>query len=162
LHTGSYIQRAVNGAPSGYTDLLAGYLTSGGTGIEISKVNWEAVNLAFPSRQKFTLDLSLVDVGSGGRDVGALPKIRITSSVVRRPGVFAVIDMPKPGPVKVELLDIAGRRVRELWTGPLSLGSTPIRWDLRDESGGRVSPGVMFVRLRSENHSDVRRLILLR
>lgn len=163
LHTGNYFQQVVGDAPRGYTDLLAGYLTTGGiSGIQISKLNWGAVNLAFPSHQDFTLDLSLTQVGGHGVGLGAAPKLRVAHSIVRRAGMFAVVDMPKAGLVEVDLIDVTGRRVRKLWNGHLPVGSTAIDWDLRDESGAPVRPGVMFVRLQSDSHYDVGRLIVLR
>ena len=44
--------------------------------------------------------------------------------------------------LRVEILDLAGRRLRVLESHTGDAG--PLRWDLRDASGRRVAPGVHF------------------
>ena len=51
------------------------------------------------------------------------------------------------GKVDLQILDLAGRRVRHLHDGVAAAGSHTSMWDLRDESGQRVAPGLYFVRL---------------
>jgi hypothetical protein len=56
--------------------------------------------------------------------------------------------------VRLSVFDVAGRQVQVLAEGPAPAGATSIRWDGRDSSGRRVSPGVYFFRL--ESGADVR------
>jgi len=62
---------------------------------------------------------------------------------------------------RLEVLDLAGRRVRELGSG---LGDGTLqtrRWDARDARGAGVRAGVYWVRLVSAGHAHVRRLAIL-
>jgi len=54
-----------------------------------------------------------------------------------------------PTSVDAKIYDAAGRLVRDLDLGPLPAGDQNARWDLADNGGRRVAPGVYFVRLRS-------------
>ena len=49
--------------------------------------------------------------------------------------------------VRIDVVDVQGRRVRALLDRPMARGSHHVGWDSRDESGRRVAPGVYFARL---------------
>jgi DNA-binding beta-propeller fold protein YncE len=50
---------------------------------------------------------------------------------------------------QVEVLDLAGRRVRVLHQGRVAAGVHEVRWDLRDTVGRLARPGVYLVRARA-------------
>jgi hypothetical protein len=50
--------------------------------------------------------------------------------------------LPRPASVTLAVYDLAGRRVRILATGAQSAGTHAADWDLRDERGAAVRPGV--------------------
>ncbi len=50
-------------------------------------------------------------------------------------------------PVRVEVLDVGGRRVRDLGVRALEAGAHAIAWDGRDDSGREAGPGLYFVRV---------------
>jgi len=54
-----------------------------------------------------------------------------------------------PGSVRLDVIDVTGRRVRTLQDGSLSGGAHAFDWDGRDEAGRAVSAGVYFFRLRA-------------
>jgi len=54
--------------------------------------------------------------------------------------------------------DLMGRRVRTLSRGQLSAGAHEIEWNLRDEAGRRVRPGIYLVRLGLAEREIVRRV----
>ena len=56
-----------------------------------------------------------------------------------------VITDARPEPVQLTVHDAAGRLVRRLRPAFLATGVAEAVWDLRDESGVRVAPGVYFV-----------------
>jgi len=56
---------------------------------------------------------------------------------------------PEAGDVDVAVYDVTGRRVRQLYRGPMSPGAAQLEWDGRDEAGARVSTGVYIVRANS-------------
>ena len=49
---------------------------------------------------------------------------------------------PRSASVKARVFDLAGRMVKRLFDGAVPAGSRTWIWDLRDESGRRVAPGV--------------------
>ena len=71
------------------------------------------------------------------------------------------LTLAEPGPVRVEILDLAGRRVRSLADGPCAAGATPLDWDLADRSGRRVAAGIYFVRATAQGAAVTRRLVVL-
>jgi len=50
--------------------------------------------------------------------------------------------------VDLAVFDLGGRRVKTLARGTVRAGSHQVDWDLRDESGARVRPGMFFVSLQ--------------
>ncbi len=62
---------------------------------------------------------------------------------------------------RLEVLDLAGRRVRELGDGVGDGSAQVMRWDARDGRGGRLRAGVYWVRLESGRDASTRRVALL-
>jgi hypothetical protein len=62
-------------------------------------------------------------------------------------GSALLVDLPAPTPVRVELFDLSGRRVRTLADHALPAGATVLTWDGREAGGAAVRPGVYFARL---------------
>ena len=71
------------------------------------------------------------------------------------------LTLAEPGSARVEVFDLAGRRVRSLADGPFVAGTTPLEWDLADGSGRRVAAGVYLVRVMAEGAIVTRRLVVL-
>ncbi len=69
--------------------------------------------------------------------------------------------LPTAGFVELDVFDVAGRRVAELFSGSAAAGRTLVRWDGRDDAGSSVARGVYFVRLRSSGEERVRKLVVL-
>ena len=62
----------------------------------------------------------------------------------------------------MEALDLAGRRVRRIAAGDLDAGSTTLAWDLRDDEGRRVAPGIYLLRVRTPEGARTRRAAVVR
>jgi len=71
---------------------------------------------------------------------------------------YIAFTLPADGRVRVEVLDVTGRRVALLADGVRPAGQYEIRWSPRD-SGAEA--GVYFVRLASSSGTRVRRLVTL-
>lgn len=56
------------------------------------------------------------------------------------------LDLDRPTSVVVDVLDVSGRRVRQIHTGALPAGSTRLVWDGADALGHAQPPGLYFVR----------------
>lgn len=72
------------------------------------------------------------------------------------------ISSREAGPVSIRILDLAGRRVRQVVDESLSPGVHRWRWDLRDARGGRVAPGIYLVHAEVGGKRFTRRLTVVR
>ena len=58
------------------------------------------------------------------------------------------------------ILDLAGRAVRTLHPGAATTGVAVLEWDLRDERGQRVRPGIYFLRVSAGGESRTARVLV--
>lgn len=65
-------------------------------------------------------------------------------------------------PVRLELFDVSGRRVRTLHVGPLAPGSHRMTWNGVDDRGIAVSSGTYFARLEGAGQSESLKVTLLK
>jgi hypothetical protein len=73
-----------------------------------------------------------------------------------------LFDLPEARDVSLEVMDVQGRRVRTLATGPQTAGSHSVDWNGTDEQGRRVANGTYFVRFSSGDFRRVTKVSLLR
>ena len=78
-----------------------------------------------------------------------------------RSATHLAVSLAGAGPARVEVLDLAGRRVRALAAGPLPAGITELDWDLRDSGGRRVAAGLYLVRVVAAGATATRRIVVL-
>ncbi|HMB67749.1 MAG TPA: T9SS type A sorting domain-containing protein, partial [bacterium] len=72
-------------------------------------------------------------------------------------------ELSGPGPAKLEVFDVMGRRVRSLVRDPAaSAGNYRSVWDLTDHAGHRVSAGLYFVRLSTPGGTSGQRIVVIR
>lgn len=64
-----------------------------------------------------------------------------------RDGALLSFVLPSAQPVRLEIVDVRGRRVRTLVRSPRGEGAHAVRWDGRDDAGGPVGAGIYFARL---------------
>ena len=70
--------------------------------------------------------------------------------------------LSRPGRVDVDVLDVAGRKLRSLLHGAeLATGEHRSAWDRRDGRGETLSAGIYFVRVRAGNRTESRRVLVL-
>jgi hypothetical protein len=67
--------------------------------------------------------------------------------------------LPRSGRVNLEVLDVAGRMVRQLASGSLEAGEHVFVWDGTNDAGHRVSSGTYFYRLRSDGKELSRKMV---
>lgn len=63
---------------------------------------------------------------------------------------YDVLQVTGGAPVRVEILDLSGRRMRTVYAGTDPSGRYQRRWDGRDEGGGLVPPGLYVIRVSVE------------
>ena len=76
--------------------------------------------------------------------------------------VRASFALERGSPVRLDVFDVAGRRVRALADGLRSAGEHAVHWDGRDASGRPVPAGVYFLRFETGDRSEMRRLVRVR
>lgn len=72
------------------------------------------------------------------------------------------LGLPRAADVHVAAYDVQGRIVRTLLSGTRPAGTLRLTWNLDDDNGGAVSPGVYLVRARLGTESFERRVAVVR
>ncbi len=97
-----------------------------------------------------------------GDDVPTLTAFAPPQPNPTRAGSLLRFSLAVAGPVRIEVLDAAGRRVRSLHDGPLPAGEHTLRWDGRDAAARDVAPGLYFARLEGPGITATRRIARVR
>ena len=63
--------------------------------------------------------------------------------------------------VSLRVYDVLGRRVRQVWQGPLGAGSHRFTWDGRDEAGKAVAAGVYLYQVEVEGRVEAKKMTKL-
>ena len=67
-----------------------------------------------------------------------------------------------PGPVRLEIYNLLGQRIRTLVDEAQTAGVYRVHWDARDAAGRSVATGVYFLRLVHPEGVDIRRMLFLK
>jgi len=78
------------------------------------------------------------------------------------PATTVAFTLPREGRVRLEVFDVAGRRVQTLVDGMLGAGRHDVIWDGLDHAGRNQSSGVYFARLQVDGFEQTRKLTLVR
>ncbi len=70
--------------------------------------------------------------------------------------------LPRSGHATLEVFNVVGQRIRVLLDDELPAGAHSAVWDGRETSGQMVGSGVYFYRLKSQNFSDIKRMVFLK
>jgi len=66
-------------------------------------------------------------------------------------------------PVEVEVYDVAGRKIRDIYSMSVYGGDDiTLQWDGSDSNGSSVAPGVYFLRVRAGGSEQVRKVVIIR
>lgn len=80
----------------------------------------------------------------------------------RAASLSLVVPAGDGGTVRLAVLSVDGRLVRELANGPLATGTHAVAWDLRDANGAPVAPGLYFATAARGAERAVRRVVVTR
>jgi predicted GH43/DUF377 family glycosyl hydrolase len=86
-------------------------------------------------------------VNAPAGDAEEHPKLHIVRFAAPAGRVRLGFELDRPGPARLELFDVQGRRVTTLARGSLSGGSHVVEWDGRGPGGRPAQPGLYLVRL---------------
>ncbi|MEZ4651603.1 MAG: FlgD immunoglobulin-like domain containing protein [Candidatus Eisenbacteria bacterium] len=123
----------------------------------------------FVTGQGWFVDSMLLDPGEGGVSstpgallptrtelLGALPNPYRGTGI----GTEVRFRLAESADVTLEVLDVAGRRVRSLVHDSMDAGSHSVVWDARNDHGSRLGSGVYFLRL-SHGTTELSRKVLI-
>jgi hypothetical protein len=100
-----------------------------------------------------------LDVPQSGRGRDFIDYMKIGDAVMRQGASTVRLGTAHAGRVRVNIYDVAGRKVRTLADRVFPAGEQELRWDGTDDAGDRVGRGVYFV--RSSNDTGTGRIIVL-
>jgi glucose/arabinose dehydrogenase len=100
---------------------------------------------------------------SDGGDVPAAPRLEQNVPNPFNPRTTIAFTVPEDGvAVSLEVLDLDGRLVRTLASGPRPAGRQTVAWDGRTASGRPAAAGVYLYRLRAGDTEQTRKMVLLK
>lgn len=70
--------------------------------------------------------------------------------------------IPAYGPVRLDVFNIRGQKVRTLINNDLSSGAHSINWDARSDLGDQVASGVYYYRLSSMGYEQTAKMLLIK
>ena len=77
-------------------------------------------------------------------------------------GIQLGLYLPRADAVRLQIVDVRGRRVRVLLAGSVTAGRQTVAWDTRDERGARAASGVYLASLSGSAGTAVTRFVLVR
>jgi len=79
------------------------------------------------------------------------------------PTTQIIYNLPKSGKVTIEIFNILGQRVKILVDNSFQqMGSHKVIWNAVDERGQKLSTGIYFYRLRTNDFIQSKKMILVR
>lgn len=126
--------------------------------------------IAYTARSgKGSFRMVSASVQFGGRPAGGGGEVAPARSLAAWPlpykgGALSVsfVIPSRGGAAEIDLMDLAGRRVRTLHRGTLEAGRQVVAWDGRDDSGRNVANGVYFLVSRAGGQESKLKLVVLR
>ena len=79
-----------------------------------------------------------------------------------RGGMTIDFSLPVAGPVRLVIVDVAGRRVRTLAEGVMQAGAHGAYWNGTNDRGDDIAPGLYFWNLSAPGHHAVKKVMLVR
>lgn len=79
-----------------------------------------------------------------------------------RERVTLVLDLEEAGPVRIDVLDVLGRRVARILDEALPPGRRTFTWDGRDAAGSRAGDGMYLLRAETSAGRTTRKVVLRR
>jgi len=70
--------------------------------------------------------------------------------------------LPEAGSVDVEAFEVSGRRVRHIAQARVEAGAGGVHWDLRDDRGRTVAPGIYLIRASLGGLVTLQRVVVTR
>jgi hypothetical protein len=104
------------------------------------------------------------DVENGFDETNVIPGYSLLQNYPNpfNPSTCVEFDLARTSQVKLEIYNILGSKVKTLVNDKLSVGHKSITWDGKDDQGKKVASGIYFYRLKTEEFSSTKRMLLLK
>jgi len=102
-------------------------------------------------------------VQSYAAPVGGLPNVfalRGNAPNPFNPTTRVSFSLARDGQAVIDVLDLQGRHVRTLYSGPAAAGERTVEWDGRDDAGRTVASGTYLARLRADGEMATHKMVL--
>jgi flagellar hook assembly protein FlgD len=70
--------------------------------------------------------------------------------------------MPKAAPATLNVYNVKGQLVKTLFNGTAAFGTNNVVWNGTDNSGAKVTSGLYFYRLSTDNKVETRKMMLMK
>jgi hypothetical protein len=70
--------------------------------------------------------------------------------------------LPKDSWVNMEVYNILGQKVKTLVNEKLTAGVKEVEWDSKDDNGLEVASGIYFYRIKADDFSDIKKMVMLK
>lgn len=105
---------------------------------------------------------SVTDVNENGNTVPTDFSVEQNHPNPFNPQTTIGYSLPRSAAVTIDIYNLLGERIRALVSQTMPPGKHGVVWDGRDDDGGEVSSGVYFYRLRADDFSATKKMLLLR
>jgi hypothetical protein len=78
------------------------------------------------------------------------------------PSTKVVYDLPAASDVRITVFNVLGQQVAELVNGHNEAGTHEVVWDGKDDLGGTAASGIYFYRIKTDQFSDTKKMLLLK
>lgn len=102
---------------------------------------------------------------SSTEDPGLAPAVELLKSIYPNPfseQLILEIELPKATELKLEIFNLKGQRITELYEGLANPGQLQLNWNGQDSRGNLCSSGIYFCKLSAGGHTETRKLLKLR
>jgi hypothetical protein len=98
--------------------------------------------------------------GPGGEGSPDRLSIGLAGGPVAGGGATVEFGLPAPSHARIDCYDVAGRRVAPVMSGRVDKGYHRFDWNMTTEAGGRLGPGIYFLRLNSDGGSVTAKIVI--
>ncbi len=139
----------------------SGWFDTGGVAWEIAMLDGDLV-VADHDDGVLVLRNELVMPGGAGDGPPPAPAAVSCHPNPCNPATTITFAVPRPGPVRLDILDARGRRVARLVDAPMAAGPARVVWRGLDDGGRAVASGAYFVKVETAAGPATGRVVLVR
>jgi hypothetical protein len=126
----------------------------------LSTIHYRSQELGFTVDGGYAVPDGVSGAGDSPRPAPAIDVVAFPNPF--NPQTSVRVRAPAGSRVDVAVYDVAGRRVRRLWSGVVGEPERLVAWDGRGDDGDRVASGAYLVRATAGGRSGAVKVILLK